>query len=104
MAEIPKIKITVLRRFSPKEVFAKNPVTPVRPMVACERLKDGQEFFIGQDRAMPEGFCPSAWQSIYANVRTLQFGGNMPFYKEKGIAISCCTDGLRPVVFEIKRV
>jgi len=104
MADRQKVRITVLRRFSPKEVFKKNPVTPVEPMEACEILKDGQEFVVGSDGKMPEGFCTSAWQTIYCNVRTLAFGGNLPWFKEKGVAINCCLDGLRPVVFKLERI
>jgi len=34
----------------------------------------------------------------------LAFGGDFPWFKEKGIAISCCSDGLRPVVFKLERI
>ncbi|UCH37510.1 MAG: TIGR04076 family protein [Candidatus Bathyarchaeota archaeon] len=53
---------------------------------------------------MPEGFCTSAWNSIYGSIRTLSFGGNFPWFKENGIAINCCIDGLRPVIFKLERV
>ena len=104
MAERHKVKITVLRRFSPKEVFKKSPVTPVEPMEACEILKDGQEFVVKEDLKMPEGFCTSAWHSLYCNVRTLSFGADIPWYREKGVAINSCVDGLRPVVFKLERI
>lgn len=94
----------MLRRFSPSEVFKKSPVTPVEPMEACELLKDRQEFVVAEDGKMPEGFCTSAWHTIYCNVRTLAFGGNLPWFKEKGVAVNCCLDGLRPVVFKLERV
>lgn len=104
MAERHKVKITVLRRFSPSEVFEKSPVTPINPLGACGLFKDGQEFVVDERGRMPEGFCSSAWQSIYCTVRILAFGGNLPWYREKGVAINCCTDGLRPVVFKLERV
>jgi len=53
---------------------------------------------------MPEGFCTSAWNDIYPSVRVLAFGGNAPWYKEKGVAVECCTDGLRPVIFKLERI
>jgi uncharacterized repeat protein (TIGR04076 family) len=100
---VHKVKITVLKRFSPSEVFSKSPVTPVEPMNACERLKDGQEFIV-DDLQMPEGFCTSAWVSIYSNVRLLAFGSDLPWFKEKGVAVNCCIDGLRPVIFKLERI
>jgi len=105
MAERQRVKITVLRRFSPSEVFKTNPVTPVNPNPeACGLFKDGQEFVVDRSLNMPEGFCTSAWVSLYGSVRTLAFGGTFPWYKEKGVAIHCCIDGLRPVVFKLERI
>lgn len=103
MVNVQKVKITVLKRFSPSEVFAESPVTPVGPMEACELFKDGQEFIV-EGVQMPKGFCTSAWVSIYSNVRLLAFGGNLPWFKEKGIAVNCCIDGLRPVIFKLERM
>ena len=104
MVELHRVKITVLRRFNPSEVFDTSPVRSVRPLEACGLYKDGQEFIIGEDLKMPDGFCSGAWHTIYSNVRTLAFGGNLPWYREKGVAVNCCTDGLRPVVFKLERI
>jgi uncharacterized repeat protein (TIGR04076 family) len=103
VVKLNKVRITVLRRFKPREVFKKSPVTPVSPMGECDIFKDGQEFILDSMK-MPDGFCNSAWVSIYANVRLLMFGGNLPWFKEKGVAINCCLDGLRPVIFKIERI
>ncbi|RLB26553.1 MAG: TIGR04076 family protein, partial [Deltaproteobacteria bacterium] len=27
-----------------------------------------------------------------------------PWLKQKGVAIACCTDGLRPVIFKLERI
>ena len=99
-----KVKITVLKRFKPSEVFDKMPVTPCEHLDACEFLTDGQTFFVDKDLSKPEGFCTSAWVTIYPTIRVLGFGGNLPWWKEKGISISCCSDGLRPVIFKLERV
>jgi uncharacterized repeat protein (TIGR04076 family) len=104
MVELHKVKITVLKRFSPSEVFKTSPVTPAGPLEACELFRDGQEFIVGEDLRMPEGFCTSAWVSIYSNVRLLGFGGDLPWFKEKGVAVNCCIDGLRPVIFKLERI
>jgi uncharacterized repeat protein (TIGR04076 family) len=103
MVKIHRVKITVLKRFNPSEVFEKNPITPVSPMSSCEIFKDKQEFIV-ENLNMPKGFCTSAWVSIYGNVRLLGFGGNLPWFKEKGTAINCCIDGIRPVIFKLERI
>jgi uncharacterized repeat protein (TIGR04076 family) len=104
MVDRHKVKITVLKRFSPSQVFRESPVTPVSPQGACELFKEGQEFIVNEDLRMPEDFCSSAWVSIYGNVRLLGFGGDLPWFKEKGIAVNCCIDGLRPVIFKLERI
>ncbi len=94
----------MLKRFNPSEVFKKSPATHVEPFGVCERYRDGQEFIVSEDGKMPEDFCTSAWHTIFCKVSTLAYGGDFPFLKEKGIVISCCSDGLRPVVFKLERV
>jgi uncharacterized repeat protein (TIGR04076 family) len=32
------------------------------------------------------------------------FGGSQPWVKGDGMAITCCTDGLMPVVFKVERL
>jgi len=103
MVKIHKVKITVLKRFSPSDVFSASPVTHAAPVGACEIFKNGQKFIV-EDLKMPKGFCTSAWVSIYGNVRLLGFGGNLPWFKEKGVAVNCCIDGLRPVIFKLERI
>ncbi len=104
MAEVHKIKITVLKRFNPRDVFEKSPATPIEPLGTCRYFTDGQEF-ISKGGVQPEGFpCTTAWLTLYPNVRTLSFGGNMPWFSEEGIAITCCPDGLRPVIFKVERI
>ena len=102
MVKLYSVKVTVLKRFHPSEVFEKSPVT-AHAREACGVFRDGQEFVVESLR-MPEGFCTSAWVSMYPNIRLLSFGGDLPWIKEKGVAINCCTDGLRPVVFKLERV
>ncbi len=104
MTDIHKVKITVLKRFEPSEVFEVSPVTPAGHFEACELYEDGQEIIIGEDIRIPDGFCQAAWHTIYGTIRTLAFGGDLPWYKEKGVAVACCYDGLRPVVFKLERM
>ena len=98
------MKITVLKRFNPSEVFENDPVTLAKPLAACELYRDGQEFTVGEDGKMSNGFCTSTLQTIFPNVRTLSFGGNLPWFKQKGVSVNCCSDSLRPVVFKLERI
>jgi uncharacterized repeat protein (TIGR04076 family) len=100
-----KVKITVVRRFNPSEVFNKSPAETTRPFPICDQFTDGQEFIVGEDGRMPSpDFCNAAWEALWEPVRTLAFGGNYPWFKEKGVSINCCTDGVRPVVFKLQRI
>ena len=103
MAERYKLKITVLKRTDTKQIFGDNP--PHGQVIeACSVFKEGQEFIVEDDGKMPEGFCHWAWDDLYKAVVTLRFGGNFPWSTEHGTGIFCCTDGYRPVIFEIKRI
>ena len=104
MADRYKLKITVLKRQDPADIFETLPVAKKDWMVPCKLYEDGQEIIVEENQRMPEGFCPSAWISIYHNIRTLGFGGNIPYFDEKGVSVSCCTDGIRPVIFKIERL
>ncbi len=103
MTDRGKLKITVLKKMDTKEIFGDNPPFG-KNVEACGQFEVGQEFVVGEDGRMPEGFCHWAWNDIYKVVITLMFGGDFPWMNEKGTSISCCTDGFRPVIFEIKRV
>lgn len=99
-----KLKLTVLKRTDPEKYFDEYPVEKEDWFVPCGIYEDNQEIIVEDNLAMPEGFCQSAWMAIYPTVRTLGYGGNLPFFKKEGVAVSCCTDGMRPVVFMIERI
>ncbi|UCE96650.1 MAG: TIGR04076 family protein [Candidatus Bathyarchaeota archaeon] len=103
MAEKRELKITVLKRTDTKQIFGDNPPMG-QEIEACNLFKEGQEFIVSENGEMPEGFCHWAWNDIYKKVITLMYGGNFPWMKEKGTSVSCCTDGLRPVIFELRRM
>ena len=92
-----KVKITVKRITTYPDLIAQyeNPI-----IHACD-MKEGQTFII-VDAKKPEGFCDSAWESIYPFVKALANGeGN--FYdgwmKNEKSAMISCNDGFRPVSF-----
>lgn len=97
---MPKLKITVLKRMFNQDLADKYcaNATP------CARFTDGQEFLIDSVNQPPD-FCYWAWHDIYMVVSVLMRGGDfMPWMKDKSTIIACCSDGIRPVVFEIKKI
>ncbi|MGA2309827.1 MAG: TIGR04076 family protein [Candidatus Bathyarchaeia archaeon] len=99
--EAGRIKVTVLKRFDTKEVF-KDPPVKAKYSGPCPVFKEGQVFYV--DDSMPSGFCPYAWDAIFFAVITLKSNGNFSeWYDEPGVAVGCCGDGLRPVVFKLER-
>ena len=65
MSDRNKLKITVLKRQDPAELFETLPVAKKDWMVPCGIYEDGQEIIVEENLRMPEGFCASAWQTIY---------------------------------------
>jgi len=97
-----KVKITVVKRDLYKdlaELYAANPAG----LVQCPLYADNQEFVL-ENTNMPEGFCSWAWADIQRDVVAIASGANYRWIKDEGCLISCCTDGLRPVVFKIERI
>ena len=97
-----KVKITVMRIACYKDLMEKyeNPIEH-----ACE-MKEGQ-VFVSIDAQRPEGFCDSAWDSIFPFVSALARGeGN--FYdgwmKNEKSAMISCNDGFRPVSFFLETI
>lgn len=93
------VKITVLKRSQNRDFLDQYAEWVWEP---CERLNEGDEF-IAQSVNMPTGFCTWAWSDIAKYVLTLSRGGNF-LGVPKGIFITCCTDGYRPVFFKLERI
>jgi uncharacterized repeat protein (TIGR04076 family) len=96
------VKITVLKRMVNQDLvdeFCEADVT-----LPCPVFTEGQEFIL-ESEELPEGFCDSAWDDIYKSFQIIARGGSLPeWMKEDGTMIACCSDGLRPVVFEVRRI
>ena len=69
----------------------------------CTAFEEGQTFEI-EPLGYPDGFCPWAWADIQRDVLMVVFGNGYPWVGPANTAISCCTDGFRPVTFKIERV
>jgi uncharacterized repeat protein (TIGR04076 family) len=100
-----KVRITVLRKLDSKELFGDSPPLGEHAR-ACPVFEVGQEFTVGEDGEMPNGFCHWAWNDIYKVITALRYGATWePETKEKGApTVHCCTDGLRPVIFKLERI
>jgi uncharacterized repeat protein (TIGR04076 family) len=97
-------RITVLRRTLHRDLmdeFLDRERGICRP---CTAFEDGQEFLIKGFPLRPDGFCDWAWADIHKDVMAVMFGADYPWIAAPGTAITCCTDGLRPVVFKVERV
>jgi len=104
-SQISDVKITVLRCFSPEEVFKKPPVK-ARYSGPCDIFEVGQVFHISttEDPTMPDNFCLYAWDAIFRWFVEIRSKADfLQWYEEPGVVIVCCPDGLRPVVFKIER-
>jgi uncharacterized repeat protein (TIGR04076 family) len=101
-----KVKITVIKKVNNRDLFGENPPAPFdenRVSLECDRFEVGQEF-VADTHNCPRGFCNWAFADIQRDLVHILYGGHYPWMKEKGVAISCCTDGLRPVIFKLERV
>lgn len=99
---VSKVKITVLRRMSNRDLYEEYAdASELEPL--CEHFQEGQEFMV-ETLEMPKGFCDWAWADIQRDALILALSGNAPWIRKEGVLISCCTDGLRPVVFKLERV
>ncbi len=86
------VRLTVLKRGFEKEFADKFRNGQGAP---CPRFKDGQEFTVASQWAMPQGFCEWAWGDIRTYIHDVFATG--------ATTVGCCTDGFRPVFFKIER-
>jgi len=98
------VKITVLKReFYPD--LADEFLSEGASVGACPIQSVGDVFVYVGDGEKPEGLCPWAWIDLYSAVKALASGGDKnDWYKDGGTRISCCTDGVRPVVYKLEMV
>jgi len=97
------VKITVVKKLHNKDMFGDNPPLGFTAVPQCDKLEVGQEF-ISEEGSCPPGFCAWAFADIQRDIIHLRLGGDFPWIKEKGAALSSCTDGVRPVIFKLERI
>jgi len=72
----------------------------------CPYYEVGQEFVVNYIGERPENFfCDWAWNDIHKILLAMQTGGDFSTWMKNGNQfITCCTDGIKPVVFKIERL
>ena len=97
-------KITVMHRsFQEDLVRGYSNLPPTHG--PCPLFAEGQVFIVGLER--PQNFCTGAWNDLYKYIVAAVAGGD--FSQLTGVPgesrmLACCTDGMRPVVFELEPV
>ena len=99
---MPQIKITVVKVFTPEDVFGKKYIAPDGTIAEPCHLKEGQEF-VSTELRKPEGFCGWAWDDFRKDLYLLYFGGDLPD-TPKGVVYTVCSDAKRPVCFKLERL
>lgn len=101
----PNVKITVLKKFTSKDVLGYDFKFPNGSIVKdCKMVQEGQEFIVENELTMPQGFCRWAWVDIYRDVAILTMKGNFAEGELAGLKYSACSDGLKPVIFKLERI
>lgn len=98
-----QVRITVLKTTLDADLAAQYGIPGLGP---CPMHRAGQVFLA--DYAKPEGLCDEAWKAVYQYVFALAHGAEERLFyygdwiAEPGVAIVCCNDGLRPVIFKLE--
>ena len=96
-----KVRIAVLKtEFYPE--LAERYLTEGREAGPCSLQQVGDVFYYEGGAEKPEGLCPWAWIDLYRGVSTLANGPLVnDWYSHEDRRILCCTDGVRPVIYEL---
>lgn len=98
-------KITVLKKIINKELVDEYCSLDLPDNCAgCPHFKIGDEYIVEYHNQVPLGFCAWAWADIQKDVLTIMFDGSFPWINKKGMTITCCTDGLMPVIFKVEKM
>jgi uncharacterized repeat protein (TIGR04076 family) len=99
---VAKIRITVLKRMSNPDLA--DQLLECDATLPCPEFAEGQQFTV-ESWQRPEAFCSAAWHDLHPFLLILRQGGNFAGWsKDPSSIVRCCTDGIRPVVFELKRI
>jgi len=96
------LRITVVRTFSPEDVFGGEYRNSFGEVVERCIFEEGRSW-ISVDGRIPDGFCAWAWEDMRKDRYLLALGGEVPD-TEDGVVYVPCSDGKRPVVFKLERL
>ncbi|MFW9803229.1 MAG: TIGR04076 family protein [Candidatus Thorarchaeota archaeon] len=98
-----RIRITVLKKFNPKDVFGHDITSPKGDIIpTCYVFEEGEELVVyGLEK--PEKFCGWGWKTVLEDIKILDSGDDVS-WTEPGVIYSSCTDGARPVCFKLERL
>jgi uncharacterized repeat protein (TIGR04076 family) len=103
---MPQVKITVVKTTFHRDLvdrYLKNE-TLKGEFGPCPIFTEGQTFVSEDWPAKPDGFCERAWPNIQHEVAMVMYEATIPWIEDPGYTITCCNDGLRPVIFKVERV
>ena len=103
--KMARVKITVIKKFSPEEVFSHEMRYPDGNLIPpCIVFEEGQEIIVENILGpKPEEFCGWGWNDLWKDLSVIASGGN---YEHVGtnVMYTSCRDGKRPVVFKLERI
>ena len=105
MTGFPTVRITVLKTLF-HEDLADEYRRPDVHYGPCPFFTAGQEFTVNYLAERPEGFaCDWAWDDIHKILFALMVGGSFgTWMNDPNVFITCCTDGVKPVIFKVERL
>jgi uncharacterized repeat protein (TIGR04076 family) len=105
MSSFPTCKITVLKTLYHEDLADEYRREDVHKG-PCPFFKVGDEFIVNYLAEQPKGFkCDWAWHDIHKIIMVLMTNGNFgTWMKNENNFITCCTDGIKPVVFKVERL
>jgi uncharacterized repeat protein (TIGR04076 family) len=103
---MPKVRITVLKRTLHEDLLEHQIQDEAsrRSFGRCPIFTEGQTFVSEDWPTKPDGFCERAWPDIRHEAAMVMYEATVPWITAEGFTITCCNDGLRPVIFKIERV
>jgi uncharacterized repeat protein (TIGR04076 family) len=105
VVNLPRIRITVERKFSPREVFGQDmkQASSGDTIPSCRFVEEGQEFIAENSFKMPDGFCGWAWRDMTVRLTKFDLIDDMDWPK-RDVTYVACGDGIRPVIFRLERL
>ena len=103
---MPKVRITVLKRTLHQDLVDQVIQDEAfrQQFGRCAVFEEGQTFVSKDWPTKPDGFCERAWPDIRHEIAMVMYNATIPWIEQPGVTITCCNDGLRPVIFRIERI